>query len=155
MSDNININGVQGDVIGGKIEGVGNIVGKRIIVSGTINVNALQSGQLPNDLGESLKVFVVTINQLLQKYNISPEQAAPLQARVEELATEVKDIKGGETVSYAKKTTIKAKLASLAEGLLKVLPKAAQIAVAFTPLAPFGKLIGEGVEEIVKAVQEG
>jgi len=56
---------------------------------------------------------------------------------------------------YAKKTGIKAKLAAVAEALMKILPKTAETIAAFTPLAPFSKLIGEGVEEMVKAIQKG
>jgi len=43
----------------------------------------------------------------------------------------------------------------VAEGLMKILPKTAETIVAFTPLAPFSKLIGERVEEMVKAIQKG
>ncbi len=33
--------------------------------------------------------------------------------------------------------------------MLKVLPQAAETVVPFTPLAPFSKIIGKGVEQLV------
>ena len=155
MGDNINISGIHGDVIGAKVEGTGNIVGKDITVSGTININSQQAMQIPHEYAKALQAFSEIINQQLRAHNVLPEQVAPLQKEVNELVKEVEDVKPDEKISYTKKTTIKARLATLAESLLKALPKAAEITAAFTPLAPFSKLIGEGVEEIVKSVQEG
>ena len=37
--------------------------------------------------------------------------------------------------------------------MLNVLPKTVETVSAFTPLAPFSKLIGEGVQQLVEAIQ--
>ena len=39
--------------------------------------------------------------------------------------------------------------------MLKVLPEAAETAATFTPLAPFSKLIGKGVKQLVDAIAKG
>ena len=44
------------------------------------------------------------------------------------------------------------KTATTIQKVLDVLPKAAEIAATFTPLAPFSKLIGKGVIQIVDAI---
>lgn len=155
MSDNIHISGVGGDVIGVNIKGTGNIVGKDIRISGTIGVTSQQMAQIPDEYTKGLQAFSEIVNQQLRTHNIPPEQVVPLQESIDELAKEVEHVKPDEKINYTKKATIKAKLAALAEGLLKILPKAAEITAAFTPLAPFSKCIGEGIEEIVKSVQEG
>ena len=55
-----------------------------------------------------------------------------------------------------KKMTLGARFAQAAKSVLKLLPKTAETIAAFSPLAPFGKLIGQGVEGIVEAmVKEG
>lgn len=154
-SDKIHISGVQGDVIGAKIEGTGNIVGKKVLVSGTIHINSQQAVKLPDEYAKGLQAFAEAVNQQLRLHQVPPEQVAPVQESINELATEVEDVKPEKKLSYAKKTTIKAKLAKVAEGLLKILPKTAETIATFTPLAPFSTLIGEGVGEIVKAIQEG
>jgi hypothetical protein len=37
--------------------------------------------------------------------------------------------------------------------VVKVLPKTVETVSALTPLAPFSKLIGEGVQQLVEAIQ--
>lgn len=70
-----------------------------------------------------------------------------------ELAREVEDIRPGKEaeVDYVKQTQVEPKTASLIQRVLNVLPEAAETA-AFTPLAPFSKLIGEGIRQIVDAI---
>ena len=38
--------------------------------------------------------------------------------------------------------------------MLKVLPQAAETAATFTPLAPFNKIIGKGVEQVVEEISK-
>ena len=55
--DNIHISGVQGDVIGAKVSGTGSIVGKDIVISGTINVGVLGLEKIPSEYSKALKDF--------------------------------------------------------------------------------------------------
>jgi len=149
--DKIAVSGVQGDVISDvKIIGNSNIVGKNILV-----INSQQLARMPDEYANSLQAFSETVNQQLKKHKVPPERVAPVQESMNKLAKEIEAVKKVEEIGYAKKTGIKAKLAAVAEALMKILPKTAETIAAFTPLAPFSKLIGEGVEEMVKAIQKG
>lgn len=150
---NITVGNMGGDLIGGHVEGSGHTFGKNITVSSPI-INSQQAVSVSNEYAKSLQNFSELVNQQLRMHDVPAERVAPIQEGINELAKEIEDIKLDQKIAYTKKATIKAKLAALAEGLLKVLPKAAEITAAFSPLAPFSKLVGEGIEEIVKAVQE-
>lgn len=72
------------------------------------------------------------------------------------LANEVKDIKPGKEkeIDYVKQTVVESKTATLIQKVLNVLPQAAETAATFTPLAPFSKLIGKGIQGIVDAIKK-
>jgi SMC interacting uncharacterized protein involved in chromosome segregation len=102
-----------------------------------------------------LKKFSYEINNQLKGLQISEEQVKSINESIDELAKEVKDIKPGkeEEIDYVKQTNVEAKTASVIQKVLDVLPEAAQTAATFTPLAPFSKLIGKGVQAIVDAIK--
>lgn len=150
---NINISGVGGDVVGVGVTGSGNIVGKNITVHGGIRLDPQLLARLPGEYATSLKVFSTAVNAQLQASQVPAEKVEPLQKEVEALAKEVETIKPEEPVSFTKKSSLTARLAGLAKNLLKTLPDTAATIATFTPLAPFSKLIGTGVEEIMKAVR--
>jgi hypothetical protein len=153
----INISGTQGDLIGAGVSGTGNIIGKNIVVGdGTINVSEQRLTQIQNnEYAESLKQFSETINNQLKGRQVPEEKVKSINDSINELAIEVKDVKPGEEqeqLDYVKQTNVEAKTASVIQKVLDVLPQAAQTAATFTPLAPFSKLIGKGVEGIVDAI---
>jgi hypothetical protein len=141
---NFNISNTQGDIIGAGATG---IIAKTI--SGNINIGAQQAEKMPDEYSKSLQEFSDKINELLQKYKVEPSQVEPVQQSINELVEEVADVKPDEKVDYAKEITIKSKLVTAAAGLAKLLPRGAELVSAFTPLAPFSKLIGEAVEVVV------
>jgi len=153
MSRDINISGVNGDVIGVGVEGTGNIFGKNITV-GKINVNANQLKKMPNEYGTSLKDFSESVNNLVKINKIPEEKVAPVQKSIDELAKEIEDVKQDEKISFDKKTDIESKFKRVASNVLRLLPKGTEALAAFTPLAPFSKLIGQGVKELVEAIQK-
>ena len=55
-------------------------------------------------------------------------------------------------MDYPNQVNIESKTVSVVQKILNVLPEAAETAATFTPLAPFSKLIGRGVEQIVDAI---
>jgi hypothetical protein len=153
----INISGTQGDLIGAGVSGTGNIIGKNIVVGdGTINVSEQRLTQIQNnEYAESLKQFSENINNQLKGRQVPEEKVKSINDSINELAIEVKDVKPGEEqeqLDYVKQTNVEAKTASVIQKVLDVLPQAAQTAATFTPLAPFSKLIGKGVEGIVDAI---
>ena len=153
----ISISGVSGgDIIGSGISGSGNIVGKYInIGDGTINVNEQRLAEIQNnEYAQSLKTFSEAINKQLKGHQLPEEEVKSINKNLEELATEVKDVKPGkeEEIDYVKKTNIESKTATVIQKVLNVLPQAAETTATFTPLAPFSKLIGKGVQGIVDAI---
>jgi invasion protein IalB len=57
-----------------------------------------------------------------------------------------------EQIDFVKQVQIEAKTASLVHKVLAVLPEASETAATFTPLAPFSKLIGKGMQQMVDAI---
>jgi hypothetical protein len=139
----INIGNVGGDVIGIGVTGSGNVIGKNIVI------NKQQLENMPSEYAESLTKFI----EELKKYNISPEQAKPIQDTLNDFTNEVEGIKPEEKVSTVKQKNINSKFSIFAEKVLKALPKTVETVSAFTPLAPFSKLIGEGVQQLIQAIQ--
>ena len=157
IRDSIHIQGTGGDVFGVALRGSGNIIGKNIVVgSGTINVNEQQLEQIQNnEYADSLKKFFESINNQLKGQQLPEDQIKSINESINELAKEVKDIKPGqeEQIDYVKQTNVEANTATVIQKVLDVLPQAAETAATFTPLAPFSKLIGKGVQGIVDAIK--
>ena len=55
-------------------------------------------------------------------------------------------------MDYPNQVNIESKTVSVVQKILNVLPEAAETATTFTPLAPFNKIIGKGVTQIVDAI---
>jgi len=139
----IHIGNVGGDVIGIGITGSGNVIGKNI------SINEQQLASMPKEYADSLKAFM----EQIKNYNILPEQVKPIQDSLNDVTKEVEGIKSEEKVSTVKQKNINSKFSIFAEKVLNVLPKTVETVSAFTPLAPFSKLIGEGVQQLVEAIQ--
>lgn len=144
---NFKFGNVQGDVIGA---GASGIIAKTI--SGTVNINAQTLEKMPTEYSASLQAFQEQLNALLQKYQVNQEQAAPVEQAVQEFAEEAATVEADQQTDYVKKTNLKTRLVNAAAGLTKFIPKGAEIAAAFTPLAPFSKIIGEAVETVISNV---
>jgi hypothetical protein len=139
----VHIGNVGGDVIGVGVAGSGNVIGKNIVI------NKQQLENMPSEYAESLTKFI----EEFKKYNIPPEQVKPIQDSLNDVTKEVEGIKPEEKVSTVKQKNINSKFSIFAEKVLNVLPKTVETVSAFTPLAPFSKLIGEGVQQLVEAIQ--
>lgn len=152
MSKNIKISGVKGDVFGVGVEGTGNIIAKEI--SGTINLNIQQLKKMPAEYAKGLQEFSQAVNEQFKKHSIPQEKVATVQESINDFAKEVEDVKPQEKISFDKKTDIESKFKKVASKVLQLLPKGAEALATFTPLAPFSKLIGCGVKELVEAIQK-
>jgi hypothetical protein len=140
----IHIGNVGGDVIGVGVTGSGNVIGTNI----TVNRQQLQN--IPSEYSESLREFVKGLN----KFNIPPEQAKPIQDSLNDFTKEVEGMKPEEKVNTVKQKSLNSKFSIFAQKVLKILPKTAETITAFTPLAPFSKLIGEEVQQLVNIIQK-
>lgn len=139
----VHIGNVGGDVIGVGVAGSGNVIGKNIVI------NKQQLENMPSEYAESLTKFI----EEFKKYNIPQEKVKPIQDSLYDVTKEVEGIKTEEKISTVKQKNINSKFSIFAEKVLKVLPKTVETVSAFTPLAPFSKLIGEGVQQLVEAIQ--
>ncbi|MBF8265226.1 MAG: hypothetical protein HW384_1090 [Dehalococcoidia bacterium] len=149
--EKIKISGVKGDVVFGS--GSGNIVGKNVKITGNVTLSNQQLSKIPTEYAKSLESFTQTINQELEKRKVPAEKAAPVQEAVKELAKEMEDVRSDQ-VTTIKTKHLNTKVSALIDAVVKILPKTAETLTAFTPLAPFSKLIGEGVEQLAKALQK-
>jgi hypothetical protein len=140
----MHIGNVGGDIIGIGVTGSGNVIGKNI------SINEQQLASMPKEYADSLKAFM----EQIKNYNIPPEQIKPIQDGINDLTKEVEGVKPEEKVSTVKQKALNSKFSIFVEKVLKVLPKTAETVVTFTPLAPFSKLIGEGVEQLVQTIQK-
>lgn len=152
--DEIHIGNVGGSVSGVSVSGNGNIIGNTIDISGTVNISNQQLQNVPTEYSNSLKSFTELINQQLTANNVPPEKVKPIQESINELAKEVEGTKPDQQVGVIKQSNLKSKLINVATHVMTVLPKTAETVAAFTPLAPFSKLIGEATQRLVEAVQK-
>jgi hypothetical protein len=156
-NDRINISGSQGDVIGVNVSGSYNTIGKNIIIGdGTINVSETKLQKLPNEYAQALREFSSSINEQLNGRQIQEDNVKLINNNIDELAKEVENVKPGEEekVDYVKKLQIEGKTASIIQRILEVLPEGVETAATFTPLAPFSKIIGKTIKNIVDAVSK-
>ena len=120
--------------------------------SGTINVSQQELANIQDlEYAKALKDFSESINQGFKGRQIPEEQVKSINTSLEELAKEVEGVKPGreEQIDYPRQLNIESKTVSIVQKILNVLPDAAETADIFTPLAPFSKLIGKGVTQIV------
>lgn len=152
--DEIHIGNVGGDVTGVGVSGSGNIIGKSIDISGTVSLSNQQLQNVPSEYANGLKSFSESVNQQLKANNVPPEKVKPIQESINELVKETEGVKPDQPVGVIKQSGLKSKFINVAKNVLKVLPKTAETVAAFTPLAPFSKLIGEGTQHLVDAIQK-
>jgi hypothetical protein len=157
--DSINISGNHEDVFGVGFSGSNNVIGKNIVISsGTINVSKQELAKIDSEYADALKQFSESLNQQLKGKQIPEDKVQEVNNSLNELAKEVKDIKPGQKgeqeIDYEKQKNIEAKTGGLIQRILNVLPQAAETAATFTPLAPFSKLIGKGVDQIVDEISK-
>jgi len=152
----INFHYTKGDVFGVDFSGSGNIIGKNSVVdSDTINISQKELAKIPDsEYAKALKNFSETINQQLKGRQILEGLVKEINKSLDELANEVEGIKPREEkeIDHAKQIQIESKIATIIQKVLNVLPQAAETTSTFTALAPFSKLIGKGIEQLVDVI---
>lgn len=140
---------IGGDVVGSGFQGtVQGFIAHTFTVHGDLSMG----DGAPNEYVQGVQAFAKNVDEQLKAVPAPPEAVRPLQEATGELAREAAKIEPDQPVSVSRKMTLRARLYAVAEGLLRVVPRTAEAVAALTPLAPFSKLIGEGLEEVVKAV---
>lgn len=149
----INISNNSGDVNGVNISGTGNIIGKNINVSGNIKIDQRDMKNVPEIYSRSIVVFADLLNNQLKDKNIPIDKTEEIEKQLNQILSEIKDI-DDKKIDEQKKGKIRTFFEKMMKGILKVLPASAETFSSFTPLAPFSKLIGKSIEEIIKSIQE-
>lgn len=121
---------ISGQVFTGDIEGGVRIDAsrnKRIRIS-KLSLDEKYLTKMPSEYAESLRKFSESVNKGIQVENVEDSDSiSQLQENTNEVAKELADIKQGEVVKYTKKSGIRAKLAKVAESLVRMSPKIAPI----------------------------
>ena len=123
--------------------------------SGTVNVNQQELANIQDpEYAKALKDFSENINRQIKGRQIPEEQVKSINTSLEELAKEVQGVKPGreEQIDYPIQLNIESKTVSIVQKILNVLREEEETAATFTPLAPFSKLIGKGVSQIVEDI---
>jgi hypothetical protein len=150
----IHISGIGGDAFGIDVSGEGNVIGKNISITETVNLDDDMLKEVPHLYAEALKNFCQSINQQLTNHNIQKSQLSRIQESINQLARETEGVKVDQEISVPKSTSIKIRLINVARNTLKILPKTAETVALFTPLAPFSRLVGEVTQSLVEHVQK-
>lgn len=133
----IHIEGTGGDVIGVDVSGTGNIIGKEI------KLNKTAYNKLEPEFEKSLEDLLALINK--QNEKLSDEQKKSINESIDGLAKVAEGVKAGQVIQdQQKRDEIKSQQISLADKIVKYVPKVAESIASATPLAPFSKVIGEG-----------
>ena len=134
---------------------VNNSTGVAIGDNNTITVTQNITG-IPEVFANSLEEFAEKVNVEFKRHEVPEPAVRDVERSVEELADEVKDVdpEKEEELGYARKAVVEGKLATIIDKTLNALPDTVEVIASFTPLAPFGKLIGKGIDKLVSAIRK-
>jgi hypothetical protein len=150
-----NISGNSGDVIGVGISGDGNIIGKKITIGGSININKNILDDTDPQFKNSIDEFEKIINEKLKDITVPQDSKKALQENVEKLAKEVKDVKPDQVIKDEDKVdSIKSYMINIADKIVELSPDIAESIASITPLAPFSKVIGKGTSFIAERIKK-
>jgi hypothetical protein len=159
MSKNkISIGDIKGTVMGVGVSGKGHsFVHNEDKSVTTIKIKKKTLKNLPEEYASALSDFQKNLNREIEQERIAGEGAAELQQEVDALVEEAASVPAtvlAETdhpLPDEKKTGLRNRLRSIGAALKRHLPSAAEAAAAMTPLAPFSKIIGESVGDLLKS----
>jgi hypothetical protein len=150
-----NISGNSGDVIGVGVSGDGNIIGKKITIGGSININKNILDDTDPKFKNSIDEFEKIINEKLKDITVPQDSKKTLQENVEKLAKEVKDVKPDQVIKDEDKVdSIKSYMINIADKIVELSPDIAESIASITPLAPFSKVIGKGTSFIAERIKK-
>jgi hypothetical protein len=133
----IKIGNVGGDIQGIGVSGSGNVIGKGIVINNSTYTN------LEPQFSVSLEQFLSLIND--HHHILSDENERSLKESIDSLAKLVEGLNPDKVLEdEEKRDEIKSEQITLANKVVKYLPKFAESIALATPLAPFNEVIGEG-----------
>lgn len=148
----ISIGDVKGTVMGVGVSGKGHTFVHNEDKSTTkIKIKKKTLNNLPEEYAEALTGFRKNLNKKIKESSIPGEGTEELQREVDALVDEVASVteETDQPLPDDKKTGLRNRLHSIGATLKKHLPSAAEAAAAMTPLAPFSKIIGESVGDLL------
>lgn len=139
--------------------GAGVIIGKNITTSDiTVNLDHSLKQNPDNEYLKGLKELTKQLEKEYERYNVPEAKRNEINKSIQDLQTEVKDIKPApkvENLSLSKQKQIDAKTTALIEKIVDSLPETSETISNLIPfLSPFSKLIRGGVESIVDAYKK-
>jgi hypothetical protein len=146
----ISIGDVKGTVMGVGVSGKGHTFVHNENKSATkIKIKKKTLKHLPEEYAAALTGFRKNLNSEIEKSSIPAEGAEELQHEVDALVEEVASAEPGQPLPDEQKNGLRNRLRSIGATLKKHLPSAAEAAAAMTPLAPFSRIIGESVGDLL------
>lgn len=137
----------------GFFQGDKNIVGKDIVISGSINLN---NDSIPSDVNpifqRAILDFSSKLNEKIKNIQIPMDDNDILNRNINQLIEDVRNIKPESQIGIIKQSDIKNKIFGIVRIVLKFLSKSETLAL-IEPLEPYGKLIG-GISAIAKAITD-
>lgn len=135
--DSISIQNTGGDVTGVGVSGSGHIIGKQI------TINQSTYNKLEPEFKNSLEDLLALINKHSEQ--LPDDERISINESIDGLAKATEGLKAGQVVQdQQKKDEIKSQQITLADKIVKYVPKVAESIASATPLTPFSKVIGEG-----------
>jgi hypothetical protein len=145
--NSINIENTGGNVIGVGVSGSGNIIGK------DITINKGSYNKLEPEFKTSLNDLMVLMNR--HGDQLSGEQRESIKDSLDGLAKATEGVRANQKVQdEEKRNEIRLQQITLADKIVKYVPKVAESIVSATPLAPFSKVIGEGSGYFAEWIKE-
>jgi DNA repair exonuclease SbcCD ATPase subunit len=152
-------NGGGNVTVSGDITGSAGIIIGQNITTGDIIVELDQSiKQNPNnEYLQGLKKLTEQLDGEYEKYNVPEEKKTEINKSIQDLQTEVKDLKPEkkvESLNPPKQEQIQKKAKTLIEKIVDALPATSETIANLTPLSPFSKFIKGGVQNLVDAYKK-
>jgi|SRR5687768_10545054 predicted nucleic acid-binding Zn-ribbon protein len=143
----ISIQNRGGDVTGVGVSGTGHIIGKQI------TINQSTYNKLEPEFKNSLDDLLALINKHSEQ--LPENERKSINESIDGLAKATEGLKVGQVLQdQQKKDEIKSQQITLADKIVKYVPKVAESIASATPLAPFSKVVGEGAGYFAEWIKE-
>jgi hypothetical protein len=148
----VSVGKITGDVMGIGVYGKGNtFIHQQDKSVRKIKIKKKTLMNLPEEYASALTGFRKNLNKEINQERIPEEGAKELQHEVDTLVDEMTSAGADQLLAEDQKSGLRNRLRSIGATLKKHLPSAAEAAAAMTPLAPFSKIIGESVGDLLNS----
>lgn len=150
----INISNVSGTLTGIGVSGSNHIIRNSTHITDSFNVENDLLAKLPKEYSNALLNFHQNIEKEIKEHNVPEDKKNEIQNSLTDLIKETQGMDPDKEPGILKQQSWREKFFGILRSVLPVLPKTAETIAAFTPLAPFSKIIGNSVQGVVQQVQK-